>query len=703
MQLPGRRQFRFHPTHVRSSSQPGLRNRVLVGLVMIIGTGFGQASWLRAQPQQATTTPLAVDGQSTWSPIPRRLPPLGDVLEPAKRAALTERLGKLQRSLNELSERTNGSQAGLTVDVEVFLKAVAWALELGEFYEARDAARADELLAEAERRMQELAAGQAAWTQQTGLVVRGYRSVVDRSVQPYGLVIPTDYQPARPAPLYVWLHGRGDKTTDLHFIHQRMKQVGQIAPAGAIVLHPFGRHCLGFKSAGETDVLEAIADVQKRYAIDTNRVVLIGFSMGGAGAWHLGAHYADRWVAVSPGAGFAETARYQRLNPADYPPSYEQALWGLYDVPHYVRNLFQVPVIAYSGELDKQIQAAQVMEAAYREEGRELTHLIGPGVEHRYHPETLAELLRRVAESVERGREPVPTELFLQTRTLRYAKQYWLEALGLGQHWQDARIDGQRSADGKVTLQTKNITRLRISLPAARCREVKIDGQSLVIEPNARTAQAVTLQHGEQGWEPVVPGRSAGTTSLQKQPGLQGPMDDAFIEPFLVVTPTRTAAHPPIERWVRFELDHLRDRWRGVFRGELPEKPADQVTADDVARYHLILWGDPSSNVWIQRFLMESHASFPLRWDADQVRLGEQMVSAAEHLPMLIYPSPFQAGRYVVLNSGPTFREDHDRTNSLQNPKLPDWTLLRITQAPTSSVAGEVIAADFFNEHWQLR
>ena len=41
------------------------------------------------------------------------------------------------------------------------------------------------------------------------------------------------------------------ETTNMHFIHQRMTRAGRIAPSNAIVLHPFGRHCMGFKSAGE--------------------------------------------------------------------------------------------------------------------------------------------------------------------------------------------------------------------------------------------------------------------------------------------------------------------------------------------------------------------------------------------------------------------------------------------------------------------
>ena len=35
-----------------------------------------------------------------------------------------------------------------------------------------------------------------------------------------------------------------------------------------IVLHPFGRHCVGYKSAGQMDVHEAVESVKTRYRID---------------------------------------------------------------------------------------------------------------------------------------------------------------------------------------------------------------------------------------------------------------------------------------------------------------------------------------------------------------------------------------------------------------------------------------------------
>ena len=49
-----------------------------------------------------------------------------------------------------------------------------------------------------------------SWESRKGRIVRGYRSKVDGSVQPYGLIIPESYDGSKPVRLDVVLHGRGD-------------------------------------------------------------------------------------------------------------------------------------------------------------------------------------------------------------------------------------------------------------------------------------------------------------------------------------------------------------------------------------------------------------------------------------------------------------------------------------------------------------
>ncbi|MFO0871520.1 MAG: prolyl oligopeptidase family serine peptidase [Pirellulales bacterium] len=623
--------------------------------------------------------------------IPRVLPPAGQPLPDDVAGPLRADLERLRQGLQSQASHP------LSADVEVYLKALDLALAYDEFYGPKDTDKARFLIAEAQRRLPQLAAPSPDWIAKRGLTVRGYRSRLDGSVQPYGVVLPAELDLSRPVPLYVWLHGRGDKQTDLHFIHERHHAVGQIAPPHAIVIHPFGRHCLGFKSAGEIDVLEAVEHACAQYPIDPQRIVLAGFSMGGAGAWHLGAHYADRWCAVSPGAGFAETAQYNRLTPERYPPSYEQALWGCYDVPAYVRNLFNVPVIAYSGENDKQIQAARVMEAAFLREGRELRHLIGPGVEHRYEPATLRQLLAELADIDRKGRTAEPTAVTLQTRTLRYAKLFWLEARGLEQHWQEARLDARLSAGETTTVDTRGVTSFRLQPPAPTARLV-VDGQTVKL-PAVRLAagQSFTLERPAGGNWRVIGDEPANPATRRKRPGLQGPIDDAFLDPFLFVVPSGTSSTPLVDRWVQRELAHARERWRAVCRGEVRVKKDVEVTAEDIAAFHLVLWGDIQSN----RLLAQLAGKLPVQWAADQLILGQQRWPASEHMPVLIYPNPLQPARYVVLNSGLTFREAHDRTNSQQNPKLPDWAIIDLRQPPNDQTPGRVAAAGFFNESWE--
>lgn len=622
-----------------------------------------------------------------WQPIESQLPPPGIAIWATDRQTLVSELDQLQTRIDQFAAQGGGVNAVLLCDVEIFTKAVRLALAGNEFYHPRDVQTGHDLLVAAGARLDALAAGKPAWHDARGLVVRGYRSAVDDSAQPYGLVIPESLDLSRPRPLYVWLHGRDDKLTDLNFLNQRQQQVGQVKVDDAIVLHPFGRSCLGWKSTAEIDVLEAIESVASRYPIDRDRVVLMGFSMGGAGAWHLGAHYAEHWAGVHAGAGFVDVKRYQRLTPDKYPPWYEQELWGMYDVPDYVRNLFNLPVVAYSGELDKQKDAADFMAETYQREGQALSQLVGPGMGHKYAPDAWNDVLQRMRSAAATGRDRNAARVSLQTRTLRYHRVHWIEALGLGQHWRDARIDALVNPAGALVVTTRNVTALRLS-PAKRPTEIVIDGQTLpVAEPPLRYVRT------NGNWHPP-----AQETGLHKSPGLQGPIDDAFLEPFLVVVPGKKS-NAAIERWVGFELEHFLARWRKVYRGTPRVKRDVDVTGDDLTRFHIIAWGDSQSNALIRR----AADGLPLHWSEGKLQVGEQAFAADSHLPLMIYPNPLNPSKYLVLNSGPTHREAHDRTNSLQNPKLPDWAVVDITVAPDAEKPGRVVAADFFNERWQLR
>jgi predicted esterase len=631
----------------------------------------------------------ALRAAEPWQPIPRLLPPPGIEIAPADRDELKAALAQSEKRLAELqATQPSADINAFAPDAAIYLKAVRFALEESEFQDPSDVALARALLATAAKRLDELAAGSHSWTLAHGLVVGGYRSKIDGSVQSFGLEIPAKLDLAQPLPLIVWLHGRNDKLTDLRFIGERGRQPGRIRADNAVVLHPFGRSCLGWKSTAEIDVLEAIDAVSRRYRIDPDRVVLMGFSMGGAGAWHIGAHYADRFAAVHAGAGFVDVARYQRLAPGNFPPSYEQKLWGLYDVPAYVRNLFNLPVVAYSGEVDKQKDAADFMADVFRQHGRQLTHLIGPGMGHKYDPEVLKRVMEHMQAAIVAGRDPAAKAVSLQTRTLRYNHMHWVAALGLEEHWRDARIDAAYAGDDALDVRTTNVQSLRLDPPRPVAR-VTIDDQSL-------DAPRSPLEYEKRGGRWIVADKS-NDHALRKRPGLQGPIDDVLMDPFLVVVPTGSTT-AEVQRWVDFELAHFRRRWKNVYRAELPVIRDVDLTPEMSRDHHLIAWGDPASNALIRRLADR----LPVAWADGQLVFDGRRYAADAHVPLLIYPNPLNPARYLVLNSGPTHREDHDRTNSLQNPKLGDWAIVDVTLAPDAAHPGRVVEAGFFDECWQL-
>lgn len=92
----------------------------------------------------------------------------------------------------------------------------------------------------------------------------------------------------------------------------------------------------------------------------------------------------------------------------------------------------------------------------------------------------------------------------------------------------------------------------------------------------------------------------------------------------------------------------------------------------------------------------------PIQWTKDTLTFGAQTASAADHAPILIFPNPANQERYVVLNSGFTFRMGAKTSNSLQTPKLPDWAVIDLKTPPDDQWPGKVVDAGFFNESWEF-
>ncbi len=647
----------------------------------------------------------------------RRQPPAGVAVPDAVRAALTAEIARLGESINIARGELNGKPtAEFLPDVQIFHKAVDWALRYDEFFDPKQCDWAADQLKEGFTRLESLNKGATPWLQQTGLVPRGYLSKIDGSVQPFGLVVPESFQKNLPYRwrLDCWFHGRGEKLTELDFIHQRQTQPGEFTPQDTIVLHPYGRYNNGQRFAGETDFFEALDVVKRDYRIDEDRIVVRGFSLGGAACWHLATHHAWQWCAANPGAGFSETEQFlnffqgEKLQP--YP--WEQKLWNLYDSTAVAGNLFNCPTVAYSGENDKQKQAADLMAEALKKEGMELTHIIGPKTAHSYEKGAKAEVARRIDALAKSGRAAMPSKAGFKTWSLRTNRSAHVTIEAMREHWQPAKVHEvyvpreHPRADFTLTLDTTNVTALLVHLPPAAFRERPLDGliiQSdggvqplhLNISPTSDGSLTVAARIEGDKWV-AGPLPSAG---LRKKHGLQGPVDDAFMDSFIFVRPTGTAANEIAGSWAKAEMERAIEHWRRHFRGDARVKDDTAITDADIASANLVLWGDPSSNAVMAKVAPK----LPITWSGSEIKAGAKTFPAADHALICIYPNPLNPARYVVLNSSFTFRDYDYLNNARQTPKLPDWAVIDLKTPPNGRYPGAIPAADFFGEKWELK
>ena len=650
----------------------------------------------------------------------RPIPPKGIKIPDADLAALKSGLTDFRKQLDDAATtlKSKPELLELLPDVEIYHKAVRYAVEYDEFYKLAEVATAKALLEAGKKRLAELLEGKPSWTTATGLVVRGYKSKIDGSVQPYGLVIPKEYDAKKPARLDFWWHGRGETLTELDFINGRQKSAGEFTPAGAIVVHPYGRYCNANKFAGEIDSLEILDHVKKNYAIDSSKIVARGFSMGGAACWQYAVHYPTLWAVAAPGAGFSETPEFLDVfqNEKVSPPWYEKKLWRMYNATDYAQNIFNLPTVAYSGADDKQKQAADVMAREMKKLGLELTHIIGPKTGHSYEKEAKKIVNEKVDEAVKEIRPVIAPEIRFVTYTLRYNRCGWLVIDGLEKHWERGFVHGSYKED-TFTLTTQGVSELTVEIPAGPDENV-----SFQIVLDAGAAEKVTPPAGKVGhlamsvsfrkvglrWVKI---EKAPAEGLAKVHGLQGPIDDAFMDSFIMVKPTGKPMNEMTGKWVETEMKHAIQHWRKQFRGDAIIKNDVDITEADIKANNLILWGDSKSNA----FLAKIADKLPAKWVSVEViegmkrrtesrlEFGGQGFDITKHVPVMIYPNPLNPKKYVVLNSGFTFREYDYLNNARQVSKLPDYAVIDVTTPPNSRYPGKVVRAGFFDEKWQLQ
>jgi polyhydroxybutyrate depolymerase len=173
-------------------------------------------------------------------------------------------------------------------------------------------------------------AGNAGQAGQGGAGQGGAPSPIVGGVRPALLHVPTNYDPSKPAPLLVMLHGRSF-TSD--FEEAYLGLTTQSDKQGFLYIHPSGTldaqaqpfwnatdACCNFFGSTVDDegyLMGLIDEIASKWAVDPKRVYLMGHSNGGFMAYRMACHHAERFAAIAVLAGemYKDLSQCQPANP----------------------------------------------------------------------------------------------------------------------------------------------------------------------------------------------------------------------------------------------------------------------------------------------------------------------------------------------------------------------------------------------------
>lgn len=258
-----------------------------------------------------------------------------------------------------------------------------------------------------------------------------YTSAIDNTAQPYRVYIPPKHDD--PAPLVIAMHGTGGNENTLFddpaYQFVTLKQAAD--RHGMIVVSPNGRGITEYRGIGEDDVLQVLAEVRKRYAIDPLRIYLTGHSMGGTGAAYLAMRHPDLFAAAAP-------------------------LAAAYSYPWLARNLGPIPTLWIAGAQDEEFYHRGV--AAGVERIRKfgglaiLESLPGEG-----HNGAVKDFGRVFAWLAKYRRNPQPRLYVFEADTPMHGCAYWTCLESFDVPGRMARIEAEGAGGNRINLTLTNV------------------------------------------------------------------------------------------------------------------------------------------------------------------------------------------------------------------------------------------------------
>ena len=511
-------------------------------------------------------------------------------------------------------------------------------------------------------------AAPAMWAQ-SGAQVVTFRSSVDNSEQPYALYVPRGFDGAKQYPLVISLHSEDtNHRINLRQVFGLSIRSGESNPEdlrmfpvardpGFIVASPLARGIMDYRGIAEHDVYDVLADVERHFPVDPDRVYLTGVSMGGAGALRLALTRPDVWAGVAA------------VCPAP--------LTGLDDL---APNLVNVPVRLFHGEQDPIVPAAtsRLWQRRLVDAGVAAEYIEYPGLRH--NAWDLAYRGGAVFEWFDQFRRSrFPQHVRLVAEAYRYASAYWARIDGLTPGT-PVSVDAKRNGAAEVSVETRNVDGFTLTLdrPAGA---VTVDGAALRVRP---ASPSPSFMKAAGKW------RAGRFQPTGKRPGLEGPIAEAVGGRQIYVYGSG-GARTEFELEARKRIANAAASWsnsRARLPLNWPVKADTAVTAEDLDSADVVLFGNSETNSVIARFVPR----LPIALNAGAADYGLLFIAPiGKHYALVSSGLPWWTGADDARRGGPANLPEQYRLLST----FGDYILFKGSLA-------NVVAEGRFDSNWKV-
>jgi poly(3-hydroxybutyrate) depolymerase len=542
------------------------------------------------------------------------------------------------------------------------------------------------------------AAGKTGGARASGFVRLAWRDDTDGSTQYCRAYLPANYSPSAPSPAVVSLHGFNPQNPEYVRWWSVSERHDAVAERQAVILlYAHGRGNVGYSWMGKRDVMRCLAEAQKKFNIDADRVYLTGESMGGSGTWIVAQAHPEVFAAVAPVFGGWDF----RINPNTsfgnvnatrplerYVYEFQASFLG-------TEALLNVPVFVLHGDQDPAVtvEYSRHVVRMMQRWGYDVRYQEIPGRVH----EDLNARDEIVAWMLKHKRKPA-REVRLRALDLTTARAHWVQVTGWQQPLDLIQVRAEILESGFIRLDTQNVASLTLSPPpelaSAPSRKFVVDWQGVRSTHDAGAPIRLTATPADA------------PRALDKRPGLDGRLSSFFDRPFAIVVGT-TSRDADTRELIASKADTLIAFWQDWQKVRPRVLKDTEVTAEHERTLSLFLIGGADANAVTAR----RASKLPLKVAADSVSIDGRRFAAKDAVTQLLYPNPVAPDHYLFVvastsREGMYFWAPANLLAAGFGVQLQhaDWTIAdgrRINLARGLGADRALVASGIFDRHWR--